>query len=64
MKKIETHWVDYADQLHLVLDSATFDEIQPSFGFEICWNTPRKWWKPYFVFHLWNVHIQIGWLID
>ena len=35
---------------------------QPSFGFSIGWNEPKKPWKPFVVIDLWNIRIDIGWL--
>ena len=64
MKKITSHWLDYADQLTLVFDKSDYSERQPSIGIEICWNIPRVWWKPFMVVHLWHIHYQIGWFID
>ena len=35
---------------------------QPSFGITICWNEPKKLWKPCFVLDFWHWKLQIGWL--
>lgn len=61
MKKLETYWT-IGDKLDLSPGATELEEDQPRIGFELCWNNPRLWWKPFLVLHFWNIHYQLGWL--
>jgi hypothetical protein len=36
--------------------------FQPQFSFELGWNEPPKWWKPYICTTVWRWRLQVGWL--
>lgn len=55
-------WTPYEDIKPTIAVCTDVSGEQPGFSFEIAWNEPRKWWRPFIVLKLWRLRLQLGWL--